>query len=172
MIAEELDIAAVLAELEPHNLSPIERVLAAHTGPVQLLLSLHFGTPVDVKLVEQREEHGELRRQAVLVLRRTGQEACFARSVIPIGANGPEVLADVRAGTLGLGQIAVRHRIPTERRVLEIAVTPAQVRRSYVMRGPGLHYRITEIFPRDLYRVGFGPMPPRPERAAAVGGAR
>jgi len=40
---EELDIPAVLARLKPYNLSPIERVLAAHTGTVQLLLSLYCG---------------------------------------------------------------------------------------------------------------------------------
>jgi chorismate-pyruvate lyase len=149
---EELDIPAVLARLDGHRLGPVERVLAAHTGTVQLLLSLYFGSPVDVALVEQTEEHGEIRRRVSLVVRSTGQEACFARSVIPLSANRPEVLADVREGVLGIGQIAVKHRIPTERRIRGIKVTPSQIARRYIMQGPGLYYAVTEVFPRELYR--------------------
>ena len=149
---EELNIPAVLERLAPYHLGPVERVLAAHTGTVQLLLSLYFGSPVDVTLVEQTEELGEIRRRVSLVVRCTGQEACFARSVIPLSANKAKVLADVREGQLGIGQIAVKHRVPTERRIREIEVTPTQISRKYVMQGPGLYYLVTEVFPRELYR--------------------
>ena len=149
---EELNIPAVLERLKPYGLGPIERVLAAHTGTVQLLLSLYFGSPVDVTLVEQAEEMGEIRRRVSLVVRRTDQEACFARSVIPLSANSKEVLADVRDGVLGIGQIAVKHRIPTERRIREVNVSSSQISRKYIMQGPGLYYVVTEVFPRELYR--------------------
>ena len=171
---EELDIAGVLAKLKPYNLSPFERVLAAHTGTVQLLLSLYFGAPVDVTLVEQSEELGEIRRQVSLVVRCTSQEACFARSTIPLSVNSREVLADVREGKLGIGQIAVKHRIPTERRIREITVTYSQIARKYVMQGPGLYYAVTEVFPRDLYRAAELQRPPavKPDRwAQAAKGA-
>jgi len=161
-----LDIPAVLARLKPYNLSPIERVLAAHTGTVQLLLSLYFGSPVDVTLVEQSEEVGEIRRRASLVVSGTGQEACFARSVIPLSANNREVLAGVREGKLGLGQVAVKHRIPTERRIREITVTPRQICRKYIMQGPGLYYAVTEVFPRDFYRAESQRTPLKPDRWA------
>lgn len=167
-MTEELDIAAVLARLKPYNLSPMERVLAAHTGTVQLLLSLYFGSPVEVALVEQSEEMGELRRRASLVVSCTGQEACFAHSAIPLSANSREVLADVWEGKLGIGQIAVKHRIPTERRIREINVTPSQICRKYVMQGPGLYYAVTEVFPRDLYRAGLQREPVKPDRWAQV----
>ena len=149
---EELNIPAVLERLKPYGLGPIERVLAAHTGTVQLLLSLYFGSPVDVTLVEQAEEMGEIRRRVSLVVRRTGQEACFARSAIPLSANSKEVLADVREGVLGIGQIAVKHHIPTERRIREVNVSQSQISRKYIMQGPGLYYVVTEVFPRELYR--------------------
>ena len=170
---EELDIPAVLARLKPYNLSAIERVLAGHTGTVQLLLSLYFGSPVDVTLIEQSEEMGEIRRRASLVVSCTGQEACFARSVIPLSVNSREVLADVREGKLGIGQIAVKHRIPTERRIREITVTPSQISRKYIMQGPGLYYTVTEVFPRDLYRVELQKPPAvKPDRwAQAAKGA-
>jgi hypothetical protein len=128
---EELDIPAVLARLNRYNLSPIERVLAAHTGTVQLLLSLYFGSPVEVALAEQSEEVGEIRRRASLVVS-------------------------------GTGQVAVKHRIPTERRIREIAVTPMQICRKYIMQDPGLYYAVTEVFPRDLYRAEPQRLPLKP----------
>ncbi len=149
---EELDIPALLRRLERLQLSPMERVLLAHTGTVQLLLSLYFGCVVDVKLRAQVEKEGELRREVSLVVQCTGEEVCFAASVIPLSANDPSVLADVRGAKLGLGQIAVKHRVFIERRIIEIAATASQISRKYVMRGPGLHYLVTEVFPRRLYR--------------------
>jgi chorismate-pyruvate lyase len=101
----------------------------AHIGTVQLLLSLYLGSAVDVILVEQTEEMREIRRRVSLVVRCTGQEACFAQSVIPLSANKAEVLADIRDGQLGIGQIAVKHHIPTERRIRDIDVTPIQISR-------------------------------------------
>ena len=149
---EELNIPAVLERLAPYKLGSVERVLVAHTGTVQLLLSLYLGSPVDVTLVKQTEEMGEIRRRVSLVVRCTGQEACLARSVIPLSANKAEVLADIRDGQLGIGQIAVKHHISTERRIEDIDVTPTQISRKYVMQGPGLYYVVTEVFPRELYR--------------------
>ena len=130
--------------------------LAAQAGewPARIDLDerLYGASPVDVALVEQSEEMVEIRRRVSLVVRCTGQEACFARSTIPLSANGREVLTDVREGVLGIGQIAVKHHIPTERRIREIDVTPSQISRKYVMQGPGLYYVVTEVFPRELYR--------------------
>ncbi len=87
------------------------------------------------------------------------------------GGDGREVLVDVREGKLGIGQIAVKHRIPTERRIREITVTPSQISRKYIMQGPGLYYTVTEVFPRDLYRAEPQRLPLKPDRwAQAVKG--
>ena len=149
---EEMDIPGLLARLETYRLGAIERVLAAQNGAVQLLLSLYFGSPVDVVLAEQTEAGGQIRRRARLMVRGAGQEACLARSIIPLAANRPEVLDDVREGLLGLGQIVVKHRIPVQRQVKGIKVTGSQIARRDVMQGPGLHFAVTEVYPRELYR--------------------
>ena len=55
-MAEELNIAAVLEGLKPYeDLNGIERILAAHTGTVQLLLSLYFNEEVVVVVKSQKE---------------------------------------------------------------------------------------------------------------------
>ena len=144
-----MDIPGVLKQLKGYNLSPIERVLAAHTGMVQLLLSLYFGEPVDVLLVAQTEENGNIRRETSLVLRDRRREACHAHSSIPLSINKPEVLDDIREGGLGLGQICVKHGIPEGRLIKVIMVTPQEITREYVIAAPGIVIR--EVFPRDLY---------------------
>lgn len=148
---EELDIAAFLDRLKPYNLRPIERVVLGHTGTVQLLLSLLIDDPVDVKVLGQTTVDGVLMRDTSLVRRSDGQEVAHATSVIMIERNSKEVVADVQAGQLGIGQIAVKHKIPTERRIVVIEVKPASLGRSYTMEGPGLSYTITETFLRGLF---------------------
>ncbi len=149
---EELDIPAALRRLEPYRLSRIERVIVAHGGTVQLLLSLYFGAPVGVKLLQQSEMRGEIHRDVSLVLTSSGEEVCFARSIIPLASNDPAILDDVRQGKLGLGQIAVKHRILSERWVTRITATSLHLSRKYVITGSGLRFVVTEDFPRRLYR--------------------
>ena len=151
-MSEELHIPEVLERLKPYELAPIERVLAAHTGTVQLLLSLWFNEPVDVNLLEQLEVHEEIRRRVALVRRGTRIEAARAKTIIPIQRNSPEILEDVRAGELGLGQIAVSRQIRTTRKMTRLVVNDHYVTRTYLMEGDGLHFVIEESFPRQLYR--------------------
>ena len=154
---EELDIAGVLDRLKVYDLSPIERVLAGHTGTVQLLLSLYFDEPVDVVLMNQEEKEGAIHRVVSLRLRRREIAVCHASSVIRLDLSSQGVLTDVRGGKLGLGQIAVKYSVPTKRTIGEITVTPSRISRQYIMEGfdPGhqyLHYVISESFPRKLFR--------------------
>ena len=142
---EELNIPEVLGRLEPYRLGPVERVLAAHTGTVQLLLSLYFGSPVDVTLVEQSEKLGEIQRRVSLVVRCTCKEACFARSVIPLSANKSEVLVDVRQGRLGIGQIVFS---PLAQGVLTgkyLDGPPAGSRATDAHRKPGMERHLERV---------------------------
>jgi hypothetical protein len=158
-MSEELQIPQVLERLKEYpDLRPIERILAAHTGTVQLLLSLWWNEPVDVVLVSQTEADGKIHRVVDLTCRNSHLVAAHAESIIPIEANHPEVIAAVRAQELGLGQIAVNLGIPTARTLHEIQVAPHELSRFYSMSEvrwpalPGLHYEIRESFPRARYR--------------------
>ena len=176
-MSEELEIPEVLERLKEFsvygdtpgrgpNLAPIERVLAAHTGTVQLLLSLWWNEPVDIVLISQSEEDGKIHRVVDLTCRNSHLVAAHAESIIKIEYNHPDVIGDVRAQKLGLGQIAVKHNIQTSRVLHEVQVAPHELSRFYSMKGmaasstggPGggqllrLHYEIRESFPRVHYR--------------------
>lgn len=154
-MSEELNIPEVLERLKPYELAPIERVLAAHTGTVQLLLSLWFNEPVDVQLLDQVQVHEEIRRSVALVLRDTRVEAATAKTIIPIRSNPLPILEAVWAGKLGLGQIAVARRIQTTRKLTKLEVNDDLLTRTYVMEGTSsrpLHFVIEETFPRRLYQ--------------------
>jgi chorismate-pyruvate lyase len=156
-MSEELQIPQVLERLKEYpDLRPIERVLAAHTGTVQLLLSLWWNEPVDVVIVSQTEEDGKIHRVVMLTCRNSHLVAAHAESLIPIEANDREVIADVRAKELGLGQIAVKHEIQVTRVLHEVEVTSHEMlSRFYSMSSRSrmaLHYEIRESFPRVHYR--------------------
>lgn len=157
-MSEELRIPEVLERLKEYStLAPIERVLAAHTGTVQLLLSLWWNEPVDVVLISQFEANGEIHRVVDLTCRNSHLVAAHAESVIPIAANHPDVVEAVRAGELGLGQIAVKFGIEITRVLHEVQVSPAELSRFYSMKGVGffglsIHYEIRESFARVHYR--------------------
>lgn len=160
-MSEELRIPDVLQSLREHsNLSPIERILAAHTGTVQLLLSLWWNDPVDVVLISQFEANGEIHRVVDLTCRNSHLVVAHAESIIPINDNHPDVIADVKANVLGLGQIAVKHEIQTVRTLHEVQVAPHELSRFYsiITTGPalarplGVHFEIRESFPRVHYR--------------------
>ncbi len=148
-MSEELDIPTFLSRLDL-GLSPIERVLLGHTGTVQLLLSLWFGAPVEVLVHAQKEDESRILRTVQLVT--SDKPVAGAVSVIPLGENRPEILADIRVRQLGIGQIAVKHGIPTERKITKVEVTPKFIRRLYTIEGDGLLFAITETFERELYR--------------------
>ena len=157
---EELDIQSTLDRIAGQGLTPIERILAAHTGTVQLLVSLWFAEAADAVVKYQGEypeptPGGEIRREVALTLRHRQMEVVSADTLIPIAGNDLKVLALVRARVLGLGQIAVYLGIPTKREILSLLVKPDYIVRKYRMtdggHGPALHFIIEETFPRRLY---------------------
>ena len=162
---EELDIPGALERLKEapgayhYPLTPIERVLAGHTGTVQLLLSLLFNEPVDVVLIGQTEieSRREIHREVSLKLLDSKIEACRAVSIIDLNRNAPLVVAQIREGQLGLGQIAVKYNVPTARTINSIEVTRDKISREYTLESVGLgqeqqlHFTIMEMFPREVF---------------------
>ena len=149
---EVLDIPGLLSMLEPHDLNPIERLLVGHTGTNQLHLALWFGDNVDVVLGQQTQDEEMISREVDLVLHETRTIVCHATSKIPLAQNRREVLDDVLSGRLGIGQIAAKYRIPTERTLRKVQLNNKWITRTYQMKGTGLLYIITESFPRLLFQ--------------------
>ena len=153
-MAEELDIPGVLENLRPYeDLNGIERVLAAHTGTVQLLLSLYFDEEVVVVVQSQEERDGGAFRNVMLRLRESQVVVCHASSFIDFQRCTGGVVVDVRERKLGLGQIAVKHQINTVRTLKALTVVGDSIQRTYSMEGKGLYYEITETFPRVEFRA-------------------
>ena len=127
-------------------------MLAAHTGTVQLVLSLYFNDPVEVTLLEQSEAPGRIERRVALTRRLGGARVALAESVIPIDQNQDQVLEAVRKGELGLGQILAKYGLPVRRELTGLEVDRKSLQRRYTIQGPGVHYQIQEEFPSEFYR--------------------
>lgn len=140
------DALALLA-----GLAPLRRVLLATAGTLQGTLSAWFGERVDVRVVSQSELDGgkRLLREVELVGRASGATVCRATSRIEVDDEG--LLADIRAGRLGLGQICEGRGLRASF-VLEDAGEDATCFwRRYRLEGPGFRYAIREEFPAALY---------------------
>lgn len=151
---EELDFQELLDQFNQKGFQRGEQVILGNFGTVQTLLSLIFNVPVNVQLIDQKENTGVITRRVKLV---AGQATvAYATSHIPRSCNDKDVIQDIIAGTLGLGQIVVKHKIPNSRTLLSVGRDKAGFWRDYKIEGPKLHLEIGEWFPRKVYeKVGW-----------------
>ncbi|MDP2954506.1 MAG: hypothetical protein Q8O76_14480 [Chloroflexota bacterium] len=154
---EEMDLKALVAKFKDKQLSLVERVILSNDGTNVTLLSVIFQTPVQVRVVDQIEHSDRIVR--VVDLETENQVVGRARSTIPKGsvtggdapANSPEVLGLVREKALGLGHIATRLGIRTERTLVSFGADELLFWRIYRMVGEGLWYEIQEYYSRGIY---------------------
>lgn len=141
---EELDLGILVETLNGFERG--ERIILGHFGTVQTLLSLIFSVPVAVRLIDQCQDNGMVMRKAQLT---AGDEVlCVAESRVATNSSRPEIIDDIRAGELGLGQIIARHRLPTSRSLVDLGRDRTSFWRTYDIRGSELEIRIRESFPR------------------------
>ncbi len=155
---EELDFQGLLDQFNAAGFERGEQVILGHFGTVQTLLSLIFKEPVTVKVVEQESRDNESENEilrSVHLLCEIGM-VCYATSHIPLERNRSDVLADISAGTRGLGQIVVVHQIPNRRVLANVGRNPNAFWRDYTIEGPQLFLQIHEYFPRAPFEeVGW-----------------
>ena len=164
---EDLNLNHLLDSLKPYNLGPMERILIGHSGTVQLLLSLFFNKPVLVKVVRQQQVGDEIEREVNLVIQDTELIVGKALSFIPISENSSAVIDLVNGKNYGLGQIASYLKVSTIRALKNVGVTDETIERTYTMTGTSfvhvspvnLKFRITESFPRELYKTWVRAIP-------------
>jgi hypothetical protein len=138
---EELDFKALLDKFNQDGFARGERVILANFGTNQTMLSIIFGVPNRLRLVDHKEKDGEMIRSVELYC--GDALVCFANSTIPADRNRPEVMFDVAAGSLGLGQIVVKHNLPNRRILLDV----------YAIEGPEVYMKIHEYFPRKPFQA-------------------
>jgi len=142
---EELDFKALLERFGKDGYTRGEQVILANYGTNQTLLTLIFGTPCQVKVIVQKDRGDDYIRNVHLIC--DGEIVCHASTVIPKARNRPDILEDILAKKLGLGQIVVTHSIPNRRTLLDIGHDRTAFWRTYAIEGPDLYLEITERFP-------------------------
>lgn len=151
---EELNFQELLDKFKTDGFTRAEQVILSNFGTNQTLLSILFQVPNRLQLVDHKERDGVMIR---LVNLYCGDElVCIANSQIPEKGNLPDVAYDVAAGTLGLGQIIVKHNLPNRRILLEVGRNKAGFWRTYVIEGPNVYMQIHEYFPRPPFlKIGW-----------------
>ena len=151
---EELDVQGLLDRFGQDGFQKGEQIILANFGTNQTLLSLIFGVPNRIQLIDQREEAGAIIRQVYLICGDT--TVCYANTKIPVAKNRNDVLLDISVGILGLGQIVVGHNLPNKRTLMDIGRDRSGFWRTYVIEGPELNLEIHEYFPRAPFEeVGW-----------------
>lgn len=151
---EELDFGALLDRFKKDGFTRGEQVILSNFGTNQTMLSIIFGIPNRLKLVDHREKDGLMIR--IVELYCGDDLVCFANSEIPHDRNLPEVMLDIAAGSLGLGQIVVKHNLPNRRILLDVARDRPGFERTYAIEGPSIYLKIHEYFPREPFiKVGW-----------------
>jgi hypothetical protein len=151
---EELDFGALLDRFKKDGFTRGEQVLLSNFGTNQTLLSIIFGVPNRLRLVDHREKDGEMVRCVNLYC---GDDlVCIANSTLPIDKNRKDVLSDVAGGSLGLGQIVVKYNLPNRRVLLDVGRDKASFWRTYAIEGPEVYMKIHENFYREPFiKVGW-----------------
>jgi len=151
---EELDFQGLLDRFGKDGYTRGEQIILANYGTNQTLLTLIFGTPCEVTVIKQKDRGDDYIRLVHII--GDGEILCHASTVIPKARNRPDVLEDILAKKLGLGQIVVTHDIPNHRKLLNIGHDRTAFWRTYALEGPDLYLEITEKFPMAPFeREGF-----------------
>lgn len=158
---EELDFQALLDRFEKGGFTRGEKVILANFGTNQTLLSLIFNKPCRLQLVNQYEKDGQINRLVNLFY--GDILGCVANTVIPKNKNRDDVIFDISAGGLGLGQIVVVHNLVNQRQLLDVGRDEVSFWRTYAITGPEVYLKVHEYFLRkpfqsvDWIEGGFKP---------------
>ena len=151
---EELDFQALLDRFHRDGFTRGEKVILSNFGTNQTLLSVIFDKPSHLRLIDQKEVDGIINRAVNLVYGDT--VCCIANTVIPRDRNRDDIILDITAGHLGLGQIIVTHNLPNRRLLLDVGRDQVSFWRTYAIEGPEIYLKIHEFFPRKPFEeVGW-----------------
>ncbi len=146
---EEFDFKALLDRFKEDGFTRGEQVILANFGTNQTMLSIIFGLPNKLRLVDHKEKDGVMIRCVNLYC---GEDlVCIANSTIPIDKNLAGVCSDIAGGSLGLGQIVVKYNLPNKRVLLDIGRDRTSFWRTYTIEGPQVYMKIHEHFFRPPF---------------------
>lgn len=146
-MAELSEITACLDQVK--NFSPLQRMLLTATGTLQGMLSAYFGEEVKVEVQEQRYDHDLKAFKRSVNLVTNSQMVCQADSALSVTRS--DVRDAVEQQQVGIGQILEQLGIRPSFSLVEVGRVSTHFWRMYQLEAPGVIYRITESFPRELY---------------------
>lgn len=116
-----------IAELEFRTevrLGLAQKILLAETGTVEQVLSIIVGSPVKVKVVEQKENAKTITRQS-LILDQSGRVLVKARSKVFIRNLPTKIISQIRRQKSGIGTIIASSSFETFRKIVQVGYDPA-----------------------------------------------
>jgi len=138
--------------LAGHDLTTIERIILASTGPVQSMMSAIFAEPVRVEVISQLNYDTVLVRWVRLVIDDPDPvTVALAESVIPLELNQAGFIGTMGDRDIGIGAAISKLGIFTQRSILGIHVDKDTFSRTYTIKGASLDVLITESFQRGLF---------------------
>lgn len=146
-MAELLGVMQVLDKLRPHRFTRLQRLLLTQTGTVEMALSACFLREVRVIVVGQQDNNGVIHRFAQLQAGDT--VVCEFEGHINITCE--DVRQEVLASEMGLTDILETLGIYPRFKLLDVGQDEARFWRTCRLEDPGVHCRVTEVFPRDIY---------------------
>ncbi len=147
-------MADTLEMLAGNDLTTIERIILASTGPVQSMMSAIFAMPVRVEVISQLNYDTVLVRWVRLVIDDPDPTTiALAESVIPLELNHTGFIGAMGDRDIGIGEAINKLGIFTQRKILGIHVDKHTFSRTYTIKGASLDVLITESFQRGLFDV-------------------
>lgn len=151
---EDPNLKKTLDMLKDYELTTIERIILASTGPVQSMMSAIFGMPVRVEVISQLNYDTVLVRWVKLVIDDPDPTTvALAESVIPLELNHAGFIGAMGDRDIGIGEAINKLGIFTQRTILGIHVDKDTFSRTYTIKGASLDILITESFQRGLFNV-------------------
>ncbi|HXG06019.1 MAG TPA: hypothetical protein VNI77_01675, partial [Nitrososphaera sp.] len=117
-----------IAELERRtgiHLGLAQKILLAETGTVEQVLSILAGSPIKVKVIEQKENARTITRQSLL-MNESGKTLVVARSKVFAHNLPARILSQIRRQESGIGTIIANSRLETYRKIVEIGYDPVK----------------------------------------------
>lgn len=152
-MAEIYPIEDVLDKIK--EFTPLQRILLASAGTNQSTLSAYFGSPVTIRVTDQRQDRdAHIRRETDLICDDT--IVCSAKTTIITHSKTVRKLLEDQE--LGIGQIMQCLGIKPGFQLQHVGIDDFLFWRTYSLWGKGegfldvLTYRIREQFPLELYR--------------------
>lgn len=146
-MAELVEICRALTQVEAFP--PLQRILLTCSGTLQGTLSAYFNEEVTVQLLHQEEQDWPVIQRSVQLM--AGPTVvCTADSEITV--TDSNIRKEVLKGTMGIGQVLEVLGVRPSFSLKEAGQDSRRFWRVYTLEGPGVVYRITETFPKSLYK--------------------